>query len=143
MDMAYHARIVAVHESWQANPADAEARRRAVFELTHALTYASTMDLHRLRVEAGLYLARLMVDGGDYESALEHATDALSVAARNGLTLRKISLRIEIGHILILRGDKKSGGALIAGAVETAERFGYQRAVEIAHRIRVEEGLSD
>jgi tetratricopeptide (TPR) repeat protein len=141
MDMAYHARCVAAHESWQSDAGNAVARRRAINQLTRALTHAATMDLYRLRVEAGLYLARLKLDSGDYESALEHAADALSVAARFGLTLRKISLRIEIGHILIKRGDRLSGHALIESAVETADRFGYQRAVEAAQAVRVEEDV--
>lgn len=141
-DIAYHARCVAAHEAWQADPGNAAVRRYAVNQLSRALAHAATMDLYRLRIEAGLYLSRLKLDSGDHESALEHAAEALSVAARYGLSLRKISLRIAIGHILIRRGDPQSGAALIASAVETADRFGYQRAVEAAQKIRIAEGIS-
>jgi hypothetical protein len=142
MDMAYHARSVSAHEAWQADRGNAVARRRSIDQLNRALAYAATMDLYRLRVEAGLYLARLKLDSGDHDSALEHAADALSVAARYGLSLRKISLRIEIGHILLRRGDTEAGAALIAHAAEAADAFGYQRAVEAAHQIRLAEGIA-
>jgi tetratricopeptide (TPR) repeat protein len=142
MDIAYHARIAQAEGSWHHPKADALTRRRALRHLTDALTYSAVMDLHRVRVEAGMSLARLKLESGDYETALEHATEAMALAARYGLSLRKISLRLDIGQILIRRGDPKSGAALIDRAIEAADRFGYQRAVETAQRIRVQEDLA-
>lgn len=142
MDIAYHARITQADRSWHHPQADARTRRRALRHLTDALAYAAVMDLHRVRVDAGMLLARLKLESGDYETALEHATEAMALAARYGLSLRKISLRLDIGQILIRRGDPKSGAALIDRATEAADRFGYQRAVETAQRIRIEEDLA-
>jgi tetratricopeptide (TPR) repeat protein len=141
MDMAYHARINEADAGWWREDADLPARRAALRHLSRSARYAAVMDLHRIRVDAGIHLARLKLSSGDYESALEHAAEAMALAARYGMTLRKIGLRVLIGHILIRRGDRISGQALIARAVETADRFGYQRAVEAAQRIAVEEGL--
>jgi tetratricopeptide (TPR) repeat protein len=142
MDIAYHARISQAEGSWHHPRADALTRRRALRHLTDALAYSAVMDLHRVRVEAGMTLAKLKLESGDYETALEHATEAMALAARYGLSLRKISLRLDIGQILIRRGDPRSGAALIDKAIEAADRFGYQRAVESAQRIRVEEDLA-
>lgn len=141
MDMAYHARVVAADRSWRSSKATADTRRQALRDLTAALAYAAVMDLYRLRVEAGICLSRLQFESGDYETALEHAAEAMALAARYGMSLRKISLRLDIGWILIRRGDPKSGAALIERAVEAADRFGYQRAVEWAQKIRVIEGV--
>jgi tetratricopeptide (TPR) repeat protein len=141
MDMAYHARINEADAGWWRDDADLPARRAALRHLSRSARYATVMDLHRIRVDAGIHLARLKLSSGDYESALEHASEAMALAARYGMTLRKIGLRVLIGHILIRRGDRLSGQALVAHAVEAADRFGYQRAVEAAQRIAVEEGL--
>ena len=75
-----------------------------------------------------------MLDGGEHDAALKHAADALAVACRYGHSLHKISLRIQIGDILIQRGDPKSGQELIRIALKLAARIGYQRVVERAQR---------
>jgi tetratricopeptide (TPR) repeat protein len=142
MDIAYHARIIQADRSWHHPQADVRTRRRAMRHLTEALAYAAVMDLHRVRVEAGMLLARLKLESGDYETALDHATEAMALAARYGMSLRKISLRLDIGQILIRRGDPRSGAALLDRATEAADRFGYQRAVETAQRIRIEEDVA-
>ncbi|MEA3040126.1 MAG: hypothetical protein QOE79_2639 [Sphingomonadales bacterium] len=139
MDMAYHARINEAEAAWRREGSDIRKRRDAVRHLSDAVAYGALMDLHRLRIEASIHLAGLKLDSGDYESALDHATEAMALAARYGMTLRKINLRLLIGHILIRRGDRKSGLALIERAAEAADRFGYQRAVEQAQKIKVEE----
>ncbi len=142
MDMAYHARIIDANAAWKRKGADALDRRHALRQLTDAASYGALMDLHRLRVEAAMALARLKFESGDYETALDHATEAMALASRYGHSLRKISIRLDMGQILIRRGDPKSGAALLAHAAEAADRFGYQRAVETAQRIRVEEGIT-
>jgi hypothetical protein len=142
MDMAYHARIIDANAAWKRSGADALDRRHALRQLADAASYGALMDLHRLRIEAGIALARLKFESGDYETALDHATEAMALASRYGHSLRKISIRLDMGQILIRRGDPKSGAALLAHAAEAADRFGYQRAVETAQRIRVEEGIT-
>lgn len=95
-----------------------------------------------MRVDAATRLARAKLGSGDYEMALNHTTDALATATRFGMSLRKIGLRIRIGQILIRRGDRRSGTAMIDSAIEQADRIDYQRAVALAQRVRSTEGIS-
>ena len=105
--------------------------------MMESLRYAASADMYRVRMEVQRALARLRSATGDYDGALEHATEAMSVATRYGFTLRKISLRILIGEILIRRGDKVSGNALIERAIRNADRVGFGRAVQLSHQVRV------
>jgi tetratricopeptide (TPR) repeat protein len=109
-------------------------------KLLGVLEYAASADMYRVRVEARATLAWLKIKSGDYDVALEHAADAMATATRYGMSLRKISLRNLIGEILIKRGDRLSGHALIDKAIQNADRIGYQRAVEQAQDIRLREG---
>jgi tetratricopeptide (TPR) repeat protein len=106
--------------------------------LKETLRYAARTDMYRVRMEARRVLARVRLAAGDYDGALEHATEAMSLATRFGFSLAKIRLRILIGEILILRGDPKSGTALIERAVRNAERVGYARALEGSRQLRGE-----
>jgi tetratricopeptide (TPR) repeat protein len=139
VDIAHHARIAA---GWYARgTASASERAAHMRQLKRALSYGEVGDMHRVRVEAGLSLARIKMDGGDHDAALEHAADAMAIAVRYGLSLRKISLRIIIGQILVRRGDPVSGRALLERAIRNADRVNYQRAVEHAQNVLVEEPL--
>jgi tetratricopeptide (TPR) repeat protein len=132
-DTAHHGRVVsAARRVARTDPAGRAALTR---QLRTSLNYAEAGDMHRLRVEAGLNLARVKFDSGDFDVALEYAADALATASRYGLNLRKISLRILIGQILIARGDPISGRALIEKAIKNAERVGYHTAIELAQRV--------
>jgi hypothetical protein len=109
-------------------------------KLRGILEYAVAADMHRVRVETRATLANMKIKSGDYDAALEHAADAMAVATRFGMSLRKIALRNLLGHILIKRGDRFSGHALIDQAVREADRIGYQRAIERAQDIKSAEG---
>ncbi|WP_231470690.1 SIR2 family protein [Novosphingobium sp. CECT 9465] len=137
-DIAHHARITDAARRFKA--ADVERRGAIVRQLRSALSYAEAGDMHRVRIEAGLNLARLRFESGDYDVALEHAADAMATASRYGLNLRKITLRILVGQILISRGDPVSGRALVEKAIKNAGRVGYQQAVEAAERVLVAAG---
>lgn len=64
------------------------------------------------------------------------------VAKLSVLSLRKITVRILLRQILIRRGDPKSGKALVDKAIQTGDRINYQRAVERAQQVLVEEDVS-
>lgn len=138
MDLAHQARILEVRQP--AKNHSVKDRLIATQRLTSALRYALVTDMYRVQVEARVGLAKLKLDGGDFEAALEHAAEAMAVSARYGLSLRKITVRILLGQILIRRGDPKSGKALVDKAIQTADRINYQRAVERAQQVLVEEG---
>lgn len=81
--------------------------------------YAILMDMFRVRMEARRVLALTRFHDGDYDGALEHASEALSVAARFGFVLRKNSLRILVAQILVRRGTPISGNAMLKRASRT------------------------
>ena len=91
---------------------------------------------YRVRIEASSSLAKQMRESGDYDAALRYASDALAIACRYGHSLHKISLRVEIGRILVERGDPISGDALLQSALEAAMLSGYHRTVERVQRAR-------
>lgn len=109
----------------------------ALKQLNTSLRYATLTEMHRVRLEARIVLAKLRKATGDYDGALEHATDALALAMRFGFALRKITLRTLIGEILILRGDPVSGNSMLDQALHEGDRIGYQRAVEQVHALQL------
>ncbi len=116
--------------------ASRDERADLLHSVMDTLRYASLTDMYRVRLEARRVLALMRFRDGDFDGALEQASEALAVAARYGFTLRKIALRILVGQILVKRGDPISGAALLERASRIADRLGYQRAVEEAYRVR-------
>lgn len=137
MDIAHLARIILVNLNL-VEGGDQDDRTAGLRQLLKSLDYSDKTDMYRVRMEARAALANLRLAQGDYDGALEQAADALAVATRFGFSLRKISLRVLIGQILINRGDKVSGKALVDQALRIADRVGYQRVVEMAQRVRME-----
>lgn len=147
MDLSHRARIVRAILRTRDAAATIDDGHAALQDLKNALEYAVLTDCYRVRIEAGAALAGQMRKSGDYEAALRNASDAMAIATRYGHALQKIWLRVEIGQILMLRGDPKSGDALLRAAERAAIRTGYQRTIEHVHRARVQimthGGLSD
>ena len=106
-------------------------------QLNASLRYATLTDMFRVKMEARMVLAKMRMSGGDYDGALEHASDALALAMRFGFALRKVTLRIMIGEILVQRGDPYSGRSMLDQAMQEADRIGYQRAVEKVHQVQL------
>jgi tetratricopeptide (TPR) repeat protein len=135
-DIANHARIAEAWHGQRSQKSESASRAKLIRSLQRSLRYAEAGEMHRVRVEAGLNLARIKFEGGDYDSALERVADAMATATRYGMSLRKISLRILMGQILMRRGDHESGPKLIDRASRNADRVGYQGAVGLAQRVR-------
>jgi tetratricopeptide (TPR) repeat protein len=106
-------------------------------QLNASLRYATLTDMFRVKMEARMVLAKMRMSGGDYDGALEHASDALALAMRFGFVLRKVTLRIMIGEILVQRGDPYSGRSMLDQAMQEADSIGYQRAVEKVHQVQL------
>lgn len=134
-DMAYRARLLSA-KSMVRQPGMTRAdRRKARHHIKQALTYAEQTDTHRVRIEALAALSRMMLDDGEMDGALSAACDAMALSCRYGDMLHKISLRVQMGEILIVRGDPKSGQALLDRAGKLAARIGYFRVMERIKRI--------
>lgn len=136
MDLGHLYRIGEVAQATSAGEIAPDQHPATLQKIMAALHYSVQADMFRVRIEARQALAEMRAAAGDYDSALEHAADALAVATRFGFGLRKINLRILIGRILLKRGDPKSGNALLNQAIINADRVGFQRAVERAQSVR-------
>jgi len=135
MDLSHHCWIMQCEIALECD--SVASRGDLLHRLTNSLRYAILTDMYRLRMEARRALARLRIESGDYDGAMEHASDALAVAIRCGFSLRKINIRALIGEILVRRGDPISGRAMLDQAALEADRIGYQRAVDQVHQTRM------
>jgi SIR2-like domain len=105
-------------------------RQNATRAISDALEYAVATGTHRVRTEASAGMAKAKRASGDQEVAMQYAADAITIATRFGLKLRMIAYRVQLGEILYARGDPKTGRELVRSAVKSANRIGYQRAVD-------------
>jgi len=102
-----------------------------------ALEFGTRMANHRVRFDAFLALAELADRESNAEASCAHYADAMKIAVRFGFNLHRSRLRISMGRGLVLQGEK-SGIFLIRRGIETADRMGYQGAVEAGQAAIVE-----
>jgi len=115
-------------------PSDSD-RRRANRMLEEALTYSLHTEVHRVRCEASSAIARTREQTGDYEGAMRYAMDALMVATRYGMELRKISLRAMIAKIMAARGHPVTAERLARTCIKMATRKRFQTAIDRAEQV--------
>lgn len=139
LDIAHLSQIAKA--TYQLHGSDLKNSSMITRQLRKSLEYGYSSDIYRARIDARQALAASQLLGGDYDGALEHASDAMAIATRFGFSLKKTTLRTLIGQILIKRGDRVSGQALIQQAMRNADRIGYQRALEHAREVNLEEDL--
>jgi hypothetical protein len=102
-----------------------------VLIIEQALVYAQKAGLHRVTVEAFMMGAGIAARNKNFERAADLTARAMTTANRYGMTLRKISLRINMGKILLAKGEA-SGEILLARAISHADRIGFQSAIQPA-----------
>ncbi|WP_066969554.1 SIR2 family protein [Rhizorhabdus dicambivorans] len=110
-------------------------QKRAHRYLEEALTYAIHTDVHRVRCEASMVTARARLHMSDFEGALRYATDAMMIATRYGMELRKISLRALIAKIMAARGHPVTAEQLARTCIKMATRQRYQTAIHEAAQV--------
>jgi hypothetical protein len=91
--------------------------------------------MHRVAVQALGASTHLRLAMGDIETAAIDCSHALALAARYGLTLSRISLRVLTGRVLEQRGDLDNARFMFERAASEAERRGYRQAVDVASRL--------
>lgn len=121
--------------------ASADALELVTRQTRLGLHYGQVNRMHRIHMEARKTMALLRFKSGDFDGALEQIGGALAIAARYGFTLRKISLRVLLGQIMIKRGDVKTGRALVRQSIIFAERVGYQRSVQLGQKVMIEDAF--
>ena len=107
-------------------------RSRAQRMLDYAIRYALQTEMHRIRVEAGAAQADARLRSGDYEGALRHVSDAMMVATRFGMELRKIYLRSLTGRIMGARGHPITAQNLALTTIRIASRRRYEMGIDHA-----------
>jgi tetratricopeptide (TPR) repeat protein len=135
MDLVYRFQITLADAYFFAHDSTPESRQRAHRLLEEAMQYALQTDVHRVRCEASMIIARIRHATGDYEGALRFASDALMIATRYGMELRKITLRADIARTMAARGHPVTAQKLALTAVSAASRQRFQTALDRAERV--------
>jgi hypothetical protein len=117
---------------------DEEVRQKAYRLLDDALQYGLLADVYRVRCEAAMMIARLRHKTGDFEGALRFASDALMIATRYGMELRKIALRTDIARTMAARGHPVTARKLAKTAVTVASRQRFHTAITRAEEVLLE-----
>lgn len=111
-------------------------------KLIHAVQdYALKMGLPRLTCEALFFDAKLKGLQGQLGPAVQAASEAVAIAAKQGMKIRRISCSILLGELICRNGDHKTGRRLLEEAGEAAQRIGYQLAVERQQKAMHQLGL--
>ncbi len=135
MDLVHRLQIT-LADICLSNPGTTSGNRdRSQRHLEDALTYALHTDIPRVRCEASASIARARLDLSDFDGALRYATDAMMVATRYGLELRKIALRASIAKIMAARGHPVTAEQLARTCIKMATRQRYQTAIDRATQV--------
>lgn len=110
-------------------------RREANRILNDTIRYSLQTDTHRVRCEAAISIARARFQTGDYEGAFRNAADAMTIATRYGLELRKITIRAVIAQIMAARGHPVTAEHLVRTSIKAASRIGFETAIDLAERV--------
>ena len=123
LDVLWRARLI------QAQILGEGANGRMLAE--QALDYADAVGLHRIAVEALIVGANFAMAADDLDGAAEMVAKAMVRVTRYGMILRRISLRVMMGEIMLRQGDP-GGWFLLRRAIAHAERVGYESGIQHA-----------
>ncbi len=132
MDLAYRIQIQKAETIFQSSTIAPRDRRRAIRMLDDAVRYALHTDTWRVRCEALGAMAQARYLSGDHEGALSNVSDALTVAVRYGLEIRKMTLRSTFARILAARGHPLTAEQLARTSINAASRQKIQYAIDHA-----------
>ncbi|WP_239019784.1 tetratricopeptide repeat protein [Sphingomonas suaedae] len=100
--------------------------------LSRAIRYGELLDMYRVTAFARNVRAALRLDLGDVEAAEIDIARALAIAARCGMKLRRISLRLLKGRAYTIRGSLDNARLMYQTALSEAEVHGYQQGIHQA-----------
>ncbi|MBB4859753.1 tetratricopeptide (TPR) repeat protein [Novosphingobium chloroacetimidivorans] len=132
MDLVYQLRVMRSTIILEANDSDRDSRKAARQVLEDAQTYALQTAVNRVRVEASMAFAGAQQASGDHEGALRSVSDAMMVATRYGMELRKIVLRSMMARIMAERGHPITATNLAETAIRMGSRLRYAIAIKHA-----------
>lgn len=139
MDLVHRLRVtMADMILFSRESASTEERHRAHRYLEEAHIYSLHADVHRVRLEAAMTTARARLHMSDFEGALRFAMDAMMIATRYGMELRKIALRAILAKIMAARGHPVTAEHLARTCIKMATRLRFQTAIDKASRVIVD-----
>lgn len=139
VDVYQLARIARLRAEVAARHLGREARGPELMEVQKTLadvaTYARTMGMPRIALEAAHLDASIRLEIGDLHYANISVTRALSLAHENGMTLKKVALTILLARIYKARGLKEDARLLAENARDLATGTEYAHAQDEAQKI--------
>lgn len=139
MDLVHRLRIVLADTIlFSKEPSTLEERQRANRYLEEAHVYSLHTEVHRVRLEAAMGTARARLFVSDFEGALRFAMDAMMIATRYGMTLRKITLRAVLAKIMAARGHPVTAEQLARTCIKMATRLRFQTAIDKAAQVIID-----
>ncbi|MBB3860790.1 tetratricopeptide (TPR) repeat protein [Novosphingobium hassiacum] len=135
MDLVHRLQIALADQIIFGGTASDAQRKKANRLLDEAIAYALQTDVHRVRCEATMTIAKVRQDSGDFDGALRYAMDSLMIATRYGMELRKIRLRALVAHIMVDRGHPLTAEHLARTCIKVATRHRYQTAIDVAEQV--------
>lgn len=134
MDLLYRLRVLDASNTLAREGTTLDDRKSARRQLDEAHKYALQTDVNRVRVEAGMGMAGARLQSGDHEGALAAVADAMMVATRFGMELRKIVLRSYMALVMAERGHPITAKNLASTAIRIGSRLRYYQAIRHAEQ---------
>lgn len=106
-------------------------------------SYANAAGIPRLLCESYLLRSAIAQKGGDLHGAARSASDALELATRWDMQLRKISAMTRLGDVLMIRNQKQEANALLVRAMSMADKAQFYIARDAAERLMTGSGRND
>jgi tetratricopeptide (TPR) repeat protein len=123
LDVLWRARLSALSNKSQQYHTDITCQQ--------AIAYGERVGIHRIVVEGLMVQAGSALCAGNLDLAADCCAKAMARATSNGMTLRRISLRILMGRIMMKQSANVSNGKwLISRAIGHADSIGYQAGVQ-------------
>jgi len=115
--------------------------------INRAIDYSNRMGLYRLRVDAQLAHARLMLKNGEIGLAGSASAQAAALSIRHGLRLRKLSSLAIYSEVQIARDKHDIAIGILTESKAEAERIGYQTQAaaisDLISKIAIRHGISE
>lgn len=117
---------------------DLHERRKALQILRRAEDYATSMGLDKMMVEALKVRGEIMLSEGEVTQAGRVTAQAVALAKRSGMRLRKISAALVQAKVYQTRGQKQFAEQILDEIVHEAGQLGYTLKSGRAQKLRQE-----
>lgn len=127
-DIAHHARISLIRLTLEAGG----ELKNSIKDLRAAEAYADVMDIPKLKCDALMARAEVLMKQNETGLAGEFVTRALRIATLNGLTLRKVAFMLGLSRVYTARELLREAEQLRRRTIREARYAGYHLVIERA-----------